>query len=819
MMNLSEYRKKSAALADLLPWACLIGPGLVLNKDGAFMKAVAFRGPDLASSTNAQLVATRARLNNALRRLGSGWAFWIEARRRPTTDYPVSTFPDPITGMIDAERREAFRGLSQEAYESEYFITFSYLPPEESISRAESLVIENAAGKDKVAAYLAEKVRFENTVNAVIDILGGFMPFVRPLDDAETLAYLHACATNRIHPVAVPEVPMYLDAVLGAASLVGGLQPRLDGAHMRTIAVTNYPPHTVPGLLDALNELPIAYRWVTRFIPMDKQDAVNAITEIRKKWFSKRKGIGALIREALTKSESVLEDSDAVNKTANADAALQVVGDDITSFGYITPTITVIDDNPERLDGKIRAIMAVLDSQGLVSRVEDTNAVEAWLSSLPGHGYANCRKPPMATMNLCDLMPLSAIWAGPVRNEHLGGPALMLTRTTGSTPFRLDLHQGDVGHTAIVGPTGAGKSVLLNFIAMQFRRYAGAQVFIFDSGQSARITTALVGGQFYPLGATGKDAIGFQPLAEIDAEAERTWALEWLVKIITAQGVPVTPEIKAELWAALNITAARPARHRTLTFLRSAVQNTAVKAALHPFTLEGPHGDLLDADGETIGAASWQDFEMLALYERGQSAIGATLDYLFHRLSRRFDGRPTLIIIDEAWQALDNPIFAEGLADWLRTLRRSNVAVIFATQALNDIAKSAISHVLIEQCPTRIFLPNDRAAEATTKPVYEAFGLNERQVAIISTAIPKRQYYYQSRGGNRLCELALTRFAVTACGSSAKADLAAFAQLEADHGTRAAAVAFLETKGITEGDLADLSELLTDGAAFAAAAE
>ena len=70
MLNLAEYRQRPALLADWLPWAGLIAPGVVLNKDGSFQRTARFRGPDLDSATQGELIATSARLNNALRRLG-----------------------------------------------------------------------------------------------------------------------------------------------------------------------------------------------------------------------------------------------------------------------------------------------------------------------------------------------------------------------------------------------------------------------------------------------------------------------------------------------------------------------------------------------------------------------------------------------------------------------------------------------------------------------------------------------------------------------------------------------------------------------------
>jgi type IV secretion system protein VirB4 len=147
------------------------------------------------------------------------------------------------------------------------------------------------------------------------------------------------------------------------------------------------------------------------------------------------------------------------------------------------------------------------------------------------------------------------------------------------------------------------------------------------------------------------------------------------------------------------------------------------------------------------------------------------MDYLFHRLEGRFDGRPTLLVLDEAWLFLDDPLFAGKIREWLKTLRRRNVSVVFASQSLDDIANSKIASALIENCPTRIFLPNDRAQEPKTRDLYTSFGLSSRQIQIIATAVPKSQYYYQSRAGNRLFELGLSPTALAMVGSSSRDDL------------------------------------------------
>lgn len=182
----------------------------------------------------------------------------------------------------------------------------------------------------------------------------------------------------------------------------------------------------------------------------------------------------------MTNEASTLLDTDAANKAADADMALQDLGSDEIGEAYVTATVTVWDKEAGAAAEKLRLVEKVIQGRDFTCIVETVNAIEAWLGSLPGHVYANVRRPPVSTLNLAHMMPLSAVWAGPERDEHLNAPPLFFARTEGSTPFRFSLHVGDVGHTLIVGPTGAGKSVLLALMALQFRRYSESQIFAFD---------------------------------------------------------------------------------------------------------------------------------------------------------------------------------------------------------------------------------------------------------------------------------------------------------------------------------------------------
>ena len=525
---------------------------------------------------------------------------------------------------------------------------------------------------------------------------------------------------------------------------------------------------------------------------LDKSDATKLLTRIRRQWFAKRKSIGAILKEVMTNEASVLLDSDASNKAADADLALQQLGADHAGIAYVTATVTVWDRDPALAAEKLRLVEKIIQGRDFACTIEGMNAVEAWLGSLPGHVYANVRQPPVSTLNLAHMIPLSAVWAGPERDEHLGDAPLLYGKTEGSTPFRLSLHVGDVGHCLVVGPTGAGKSVLLAAMAMQFRRYPGAQIFAFDFGGSIRAAALAMGGDWQDLGGAlhdGEGGVALQPLARIDAASERSWAAEWLAALLAGEGAEIDPAAKEHLWSALASLATAPESERTLTGLAVLLQSQALKQAIAPYCIDGSWGRLLDADEERLGAGLVQVFETEGLV--GAASAGPVLSYLFHRIAGRLDGTPTLIIIDEGWLVLDSPAFAAQLREWLKTLRKKNASVIFATQSLADIETSPIAPAIIESCPTRIFLPNERALEPQIARIYERFGLNDRQIEILSRSTPKRDYYCQSRRGNRLFDLGLGEVALAFTAASSKTDQIRIGELFAAHGAAGFAAAWL----------------------------
>ncbi len=430
-------------------------------------------------------------------------------------------------------------------------------------------------------------------------------------------------------------------------------------------------------------------------------------------------------------------------------------------FCQYSVNIVCLDEDAERLYENTRLVMKTIQNLGFSCRLEDVNAVEAWRGSLPGDGYSNVRRVLLHTLNLADMMPITSVWAGLCDNPSplmpKNSPALLYAATTGATPFRFNLHVSDLGHTLIVGPSGAGKSTALGLIAAQWFRYPDAQVFAFDRGYSIWMLTAAVGGEFYDL-AGPKSDLAFCPLRDIDDEIGLAWAVGWVEVLCELNGLTFTPKHRNAVSNA--VVQLRLSPTRTLTELSANVQDMGIREALQHFTVMGPLGPLLDAEHDCLGWGRMLAFETENLLQLDEKAVIPVLLYLFRRIEQRLDGSPTLILLDEAWAYLRHELFRERLRDWLKTMRRRNAVVVMATQQISDIANSEIADVVLENCPTKILLPNAESKNPASRAFYGRVGLNERELEILQTSVPKQHYYVVSPLGRRLVNLGLGKVAL-----------------------------------------------------------
>ncbi|NTI26739.1 VirB4 family type IV secretion/conjugal transfer ATPase (plasmid) [Rhizobium rhizogenes] len=799
MVALKLFRHSGPSFADLVPYAGLVDNGIILLKDGSLMAGWYFAGPDSESSTDAERNEVSRQINMILSRLGSGWMIQVEALRVPTIDYPAGDtchFPDPVTHAIDTERRSHFARESGH-YESRHALILTWRPPEPRRSGLARYVYSDTASRSatyadtalesfrtsirEVEQYLANVVSIRRMVTRETEERGGF----RIARYDELFQFIRFCITGENHPVRLPDIPMYLDWLV-TAELQHGLTPTVENRFLGVVAIDGLAAESWPGILNSLDLMPLTYRWSSRFVFLDEQEARQKLERTRKKWQQKVRPFFDQLFQ--TQSRSV--DQDAMMMVAETEDAIAEASSQLVAYGYYTPVIVLFDEQQERLQEKCEAIRRLIQAEGFGARIETLNATDAFLGSLPGVSYANIREPLVNTRNLADLIPLNSVWSGspiaPCPFYPPGSPPLMQV-ASGSTPFRLNLHVDDVGHALVFGPTGSGKSTLLSLIAAQFRRYADAQIFAFDKGRSMLPLTLAIGGDHYEIGgdASGEGVgasprLAFCPLAELASDGDRAWAAEWIETLVALQGVTVTPDYRNAISRQLALMA--ESRGRSLSDFVSGVQMREIKDALHHYTVDGPMGQLLDAEEDGLALGAFQCFEVEELMNMGERNLVPVLLYMFRRVEKRLTGAPSLIILDEAWLMLGHPTFRDKIREWLKVLRKANCAVVLATQSISDAERSGIIDVLKESCPTKICLPNGAAREPGTREFYERIGFNERQIEIVATALPKREYYVASPEGRRLFDMSLGPVALSFVGASGKEDLKRIRALHFEHG-------------------------------------
>lgn len=786
MFNLKEYRDKAKGFADLLNYAFVVDDGIVINKDGSLMATLLYQAPDVFSATPTERNTLARQINQLLNKLNGGWSIQFDSIRKPINEYPArheSHFTDKVSLMIDEERRDFFINQSL-LYSSSNYITLTYLPPVKAKSKIADLMFDDNMQKsslhDKIVEYFKQKLEEFISLGSIslieIKQLKQEEMIITTDGNKATidtqLSFLKETISGKSIKLLYPKCEMYLDTLL-SDTFITGITPKIGTKFIQVVAIDGYPQESYPNIIDDLSQLNIEYRWNTRFVYLDNHEALAKLDKIRKKWKQKERGLFT----QMFNPQSTKFDLDAVNNVAQTDQAIMEVNSGVLAYGYHNTNIIIFNEDRAKVEEQAMEVRKLVETLGFGARIEDINCVEAYLGTLPGHITPNLRQNMIGSLNLTHILPLSTIWMGNKYNENdkypPKSPALMYS-VAFSTPFRLNLHVSDIGHTLIFGPTGAGKSTLLATIVAQARRYHNARVFAFDKGMSLYPYTLASGGDHYDVGGDD-DKLSFAPLSNIKDQKDKSFAEQWIITLLELQGIKPTPEEKKLVHHALELHIQN--KSTSLTELISNIQSTTLRSALDHYSIAGSMGRLLDAESDNLALSNFSVFEIEELMNLKMEDAIPVLLYLFYRIEKSLDGKPTFLILDEAWIMLGHPVFRDKIREWLKVLRKANCAVVLATQSLSDAAKSGILDVLQESCPTKILLPNPEAfnkgSENNWGPYdyYNSFGLNDREIEIIATALPKREYYYKSIHGSRLFNLVLGKFALSFVGASGKEDI------------------------------------------------
>lgn len=483
------------------------------------------------------------------------------------------------------------------------------------------------------------------------------------------------------------------------------------------VSLKEYGQTTHAGFLDSFLQLPIEMIITQTFQTSNRQSAINKMQ--------------------LQQNRMIQSGDKAISQVFEITKALDDAMSGKIGFGSHHLTIMCVENSIKSLENAMSMAEVELMNTGVYVVREKTNLEPAYWAQFPGNTDYIVRKAIINSRNFAGMNSFHNYPSGKENNNHWG-KALTVLNTTSKTPFYFNFHVRDIGHTMIVGPTGAGKTVLMNFLCCQCMKYR-PKMFFFDKDRGAEIFLRAINAKYMIIESRRRS--GFNPLQLDDTNENRVFLVEWFRQMITAVDNKISSEdiLRISLAVEGNYKLKKQDRilRNIVPFLGVAVPGS-LASRMQMWINDGSHSALFDNEEDLLdfSLASVFGFEMAELL-KDKLALPIVLNYLFHRINISLDGKPTMIVLDEAWALLDNDIFKAKIKDWLKVLRKLNAMVIFATQSVEDIGKSDISDTLVQQTATQIFLPNLKATS-----IYKSlFMLSQREFTLIKTTDPSSRYF------------------------------------------------------------------------------
>ena len=719
-MGAAAWSAKEARAGDRLPYLRLIDESTLLLRDGSVMTAIQVPGLLFETEDSDALNAHAATREVVLRStLDARFVLYHHVIRRRVSVELKAEFPDPISRHIDARWRE--RLGSGQLFVNDQFITLIRRP-----ARGKAGLVERVGkkfkrnGGERLEADPKDLRSLRAASQGLVAALSAYgatplADYVGPQGNtnSEMLELLSALYNGEMRPVRKPADDVDVGHMLPYRRVSFGL----DAVEMRgsgspdfaaMLGLKDYPEATSPGLLDSLLRLPFEMVVSESYAPTERQTA--------------RERMDLAIRRLKS------ADEEAAAERADMMAARDALGNGAVGFGDHHLTVMVKERDLGRLDDAMAACAAALADTGAIAVREDTNLEPAFWGQFPGNESYLVRRALISSANMASFGSLHGFALGQAQGNHWG-EAVTLLETTSATPFFFNFHHGDLGNFSVIGPSGSGKTVVMNFLAAQAQKFSPRTI-LFDKDRGAELFVRGIGGRYDSIRAG--EPTGFNPLALPDTPGNKAFLRDWLGVLLKAEG----PEEEATIAGAVDAAYANDASLRRLRHFKELLSGSR----------RPQPGDLADRLGAWIGSgeSAWlfdnpQDkldlsarvlgFDMTALLENPKLRT-PTMMYLFHRIEERLDGKPTMILIDEGWKALDDEVFAARIRDWLKTLRKRNALVGFATQSARDALESRISTALVEQTATMVFMPNSRARP---EDYCDGFGLTEHELALIRT--------------------------------------------------------------------------------------
>ena len=715
----AAWSAKEARVGDRLPYARLVDENTVLLRDGSVMSAIQVPGLLFETEDSDALNAHAATREVMLRStLDARFVMYHHVIRRRVEVELDAAFPDPLSRHIDARWKQRLAGGS--LFINDQFVTLIRRPARGKTGLPERFAkMFSRAGQDDLEADPKDLRSLKAAITGLVAslqnygaaVLGDYQAPGQTGTNSEMLELLSALFNGEMRPVRRPSTETDIGHMLPYRRASFGLDAmELRGSAAPDFAailgLKDYPEATSPGLLDNLLRLPFEMVVTESYAPNERTTAKERIDL------------------ALRRSRSV--DEEAAAERADMLAARDALGNGAVGFGDHHLTVLVRSATLPALDDAMASCAAALADTGAIAVREDTNLEPAFWAQFPGNEEYIVRRALISSANMAGFGSFHGFALGQASGNHWGD-AVTLLETTSATPFFFNFHHGDLGNFSVIGPSGSGKTVVMNFLAAQAQKFQPRTI-LFDKDRGAELFIRGIGGRYDRINPGAPT--GFNPLSLPDSPANRAFLRDWLAVLLTAEG----PEEFATISAAVDATYANDPSLRRLRHFKELLSGTRrptpgdLADRLAAWIGDGEHAWLFDNERDRLDLATRVlGFDMTALLENPRLRT-PTMMYLFHRIEERLDGQPTMILIDEGWKALDDEVFAARIRDWLKTLRKRNALVGFATQSARDALNSRIATALVEQTATMVFMPNSRARP---EDYCDGFGLTSHEFALI----------------------------------------------------------------------------------------
>lgn len=729
----SRIAKSEISVRDFIPYACLYNDETVLTKNGQLIQILRLNGFSFESA-DLDEIDLKKRLRNMLFKsvASQDYALWFHTIRERQPTFPAGDFTPGFANDLNKRWKEKNKGrqlFTNSLYISivrrstrngwtgigRFFQSFSH-----DVNKVEQTAALEAACQDLTDISR----RFETA-------LADYSPHVLTAQKrpggalSEPLAFLARLINLEERPILAPS--MDLSRYLAYKRLFFGEQAiecrgTRGSRFAAAISIKEYGAETSAGILDGFFHLPFEFVISQSFVFSHRQEALTRMQRQQRR-----------MEQAKDLSVSQREEIDEALDDAMAGAI---------AFGEHHLTVVPIVGSLEELDDTVARIESELMNVGVIGVREDLNMEASFWAQLPGNFDHIARRSTIHTANVAGFASLHNFPSGRAAGNHWG-PAVTVLETQAGTPYFFNFHAGDVGHTTVIGPTGSGKTALLNFLCAQARKFNG-RLFYFDRDRGAEIFLRSLGGSYSVLGAS--QSSGFNPLQLPDTLENRVFLAEWLKSLLTSMGEPLSNEEMTLVSEAVAGSYKLSWKDRTLAniapfFGTGGPGRLATRLAMwhgegakrHLF---GAAQDVLSLDHRVMG------FEMGEILNDPQG-LAPVLFYLFHRIRSTLTGVPTMIVLEEAWALFQHPLFASKIEAWLKTFRKLNAFLIFSTQNVEDAVRSTISPTLVGQTATHIYFPNPKA----TDDYRTVFRLSERELDLVRDVLDKESRYFLLKQG------------------------------------------------------------------------